>query len=179
MSLTIDTSPELEDKLREDAERHGVDSAAYALQLLEQRYLRTQTPVSVPDMPKVGTRWRSASGLDADAIEDRLAGEAATPGRSHRRSSRREERRLYRKSMTTKVGSIVIAVALVAGLAYALLQSNHRNSHPAALHSPVVAHPASTPAPVPAQPVPSPAPALAHPVAPEKAPDAVKPKPPK
>ncbi|MDQ2687574.1 MAG: hypothetical protein M3Y28_06875 [Armatimonadota bacterium] len=160
MSLTIDTSPELEDKLREDAERHGVDAASYALQLLEHRYLRTQPPVSVSDMPKVGTRWRSASGLDADAIEDRLSGEAATPGRSNRRSSRREERRLRRKSMTTKIGSIVIAVALVVGLAYALLQSNHRNSHPSAPHSPVVAHPASPPAP-------------------GQVPDAVKPNPPK
>ena len=37
MSLTIETTPELEARLREDAARHGMDLGTYTLMLLQQR----------------------------------------------------------------------------------------------------------------------------------------------
>ena len=42
MDLTIDIAPELEARLREEAERHGVDPRQYVLNVLRQR-LETQT----------------------------------------------------------------------------------------------------------------------------------------
>lgn len=115
-----------------------MDAASYVLQLLEQRYVRTQAPV--PDMPTVGSRWRSASGLDADAIEDRRQSGPKTDS-SHRRSSRREARRQRRKALTTQIVSIVIVLALVAGLVYAFIA--YRFPHHVVTHSPISSRPAA------------------------------------
>lgn len=152
MTLTIETTPELEEKLRADAERHGVDAASYVLQLLEQRYVRSQAPL--PDLPTVGSRWRSASGLDADAIEDRRQSEAPSRSSFQRRSSRRGAHRQHRKTLTTQVVSIVVVLVLLAGLIYALFA--YKSLQHVAAESPVVTRPTAVSTP-------------------RKAPDAVKP----
>jgi len=137
MSLTVETTAELEGSIREDAERHGLDAASYVLRLLQERY--AAPPPVAGQRPEGAVRWHSLSGLDANAIEARRGGEAS-PVRPRRvRVSHEAQRRQRQKTLRTRAAIALLAVALLGGLVYAQLHRPARPPH--ALHSPRLSPP--------------------------------------
>lgn len=132
MSLTIKTTPELEEKLREDAERNGTDAASYALRLLQERYA-VAVPAPTLVAPTAGAlRWHSVSGLDADAVEDRRRSAApeVSPSHSRHRVSHRERRRLRRRKIWARVVTVVVGAIVLAAIVAGLVSFVNHRAHP-------------------------------------------------
>ena len=87
MSLTIDTTPEIESRLQVDAAQHGMNTAEYTLNLLQRFYSPLQKPL-ITDAERTADWQRLLSfagsvdsgdphSADNDRIDADLAGEYA------------------------------------------------------------------------------------------------------